>query len=125
MIVIDYGTGVIASVLNMLDFIGVNARTSRDPAIFFSTQGNYTGDPDRNIYGWTNEELQDVIAQGLVELDEDARRALYQRANEILVDELPMIQVATDPRTWVWSNKVHEVQIDLVGNITLYETWLA
>ena len=103
----------------------VNGRTSRDPAIFFSTQGNYTGDPDRNIYGWTNEELQDVIAQGLVELDEEARRALYQRANEILVDELPMIQVATDPRTWVWSNKVHDVQIDLVGNITLYETWLA
>ena len=65
------------------------------------------------------------MAVAALELDEDARRALYQRANEILVDELPMIQVATDPRTWVWSNKVHDVQIDLVGNITLYETWLA
>jgi peptide/nickel transport system substrate-binding protein len=103
----------------------LNGRTSRDPAIFLSTQGNYRGTAPNNIFGWENAELEEVVAQGLVELDLEKRRALYQRANEILVDELPVIQVATDPRIWVWSTKVHGPHIDLVGNITLDQTWLA
>lgn len=102
----------------------LNGRTSRDPAIFLGTQTNYRGDPEQNRYGWENEELEQIVAEGAVELDLDARRALYQRANEILVDELPMIQVATDPRVWVWSNKVQGPHIDLVGNVTLDKTWL-
>lgn len=103
----------------------LNGRTSRDPAIFLGTQTNYRGDPAMNRYGWENEELEQLIADGAVELDLEKRRALYQRANEILVDELPMIQVATDPRVWVWAQKVQGPHIDLVGNITLDQTWLA
>jgi peptide/nickel transport system substrate-binding protein len=103
----------------------LNGRTSRDPAIFLSTQINYRGNAAQNKYGWTNDELEEIIEQGLVELDLEERRKIYQRANEILVDELPMIQVATDPRIWVWSNKVQGPHIDLVGNISLDRTWLA
>ncbi|MEZ4737636.1 MAG: ABC transporter substrate-binding protein [Caldilineaceae bacterium] len=103
----------------------LNGRTSRDPAIFLSTQTNYRGDTTMNRYGWENAELEQIIADGAVELDLEARRPLYQRANEILVDELPMIQVATDPRVWVWAKKVQGPHIDLVGNITLDQTWLA
>jgi ABC-type transport system substrate-binding protein len=103
----------------------LNGRTSRDPAIFLSTQVNYRGTAAQNRYGWENDELEEIVAQGLVELDLDTRREIYQRANEILVDELPMIQVATDPRIWVWSNKVQGPHIDLVGNISLDRTWLA
>jgi peptide/nickel transport system substrate-binding protein len=102
----------------------LNGRTSRDPAIFLGTQTNYRGDPEQNRYGWQNEELEQIVADGAVELDLEARRALYQRANEILVDELPMIQVATDPRVWVWANKVQGPHIDLVGNVTLDTAWI-
>ncbi len=107
------------------DLLGVslhpwlNGRTSRDPAIFLGTQTNYRGDPALNIYGWENAELEEIVAAGAVELDLETRRGLYQRANEILVDELPMIQVATDPRVWVWAKKVQGPYIDLVGNLTL------
>lgn len=103
----------------------LNGRTSRDPAIFLGTQGNYRGTSELNRYGWENEELEQIVADGAVELDLDARQALYQRANEILVDELPMIQVATDPRVWVWANKVQGPHIDLVGNVTFDKTWIS
>ncbi len=103
----------------------LNGRTSRDPAIFLGTQGDYRGAAPDNIFGYENAELEEIVAQGLVETDVDARRALYQRANEILVDEVPVINVATNPRVWVWANKVQGPHIDLVGNVTLDTAWLA
>jgi peptide/nickel transport system substrate-binding protein len=103
----------------------LNGRTSRDPAIFLATQGNYRGTAPNNIFGYENAELEEIVAQGLIETDEEARRALYQRANEILVDEVPVINVATDPRIWVWANKVQGPHIDLVGNVTLDTAYIA
>lgn len=103
----------------------LNGRTSRDPAIFLATQTNYRGSAEQNKFGWINEELEEIVATALVETDEETRRALYQRANEILVDEVPVINIATDPRIWVWANKVQGPHIDLVGNLTLDTAWIA
>jgi peptide/nickel transport system substrate-binding protein len=102
----------------------LNGRTSRDPAIFLGTQTNYRGDATVNKFGWVNEEIEQIVTDAAIELDLEKRRALYQRANEIIVDEQPMIQVATDPRVWIWSKKVQGPHIDLVGNITLDTAWL-
>ena len=47
--------------------------------------------------------MEDLVAQGAVEVDEEARRGIYQQINE-LIGEFPAIwiQVATDPRIWVF-----------------------
>lgn len=99
-------------------------RTTRDPAIFFSTQGIYRGGAD-NRFGYKNQELEDLVAKGAAEVDVEKRRTIYQRLNEIVVDSCNMIQVATDPRIWVFSTKVHGAHWDLNGDLTADTVWLA
>lgn len=94
----------------------VVGRTTRDPAIFFSTQTIYRGG-DTNRFGYVNEELEALVAQGAAELDEGKRREIYQRLNEIVVDSCNMIQVATDPRIWVFSAATHGAHWDLGGTL--------
>jgi peptide/nickel transport system substrate-binding protein len=106
------------------DFLGfdvhpwLNARTTRDPAIFWSTQNNYRGG-SRNPYGYTNDELEKLVAEGAVELDPAKRKTIYQKLNEIVIAESNIIQVATDPRVWVFNKAVKGVVIDLNGNLML------
>lgn len=100
------------------------ARTTRDPAIFFATQRSYRGD-DKNIFGYKNDQLSQLIDQGQIETDPDKRRQIYQQANQILVDDEPMINVATNPRIWASTNKLKDVDIDLNGNLFLARSWLA
>lgn len=95
----------------------LNARVGRDPAIFWSTQINYRGDPEVNKAGYENQEMEDLIAEGAVETDKDARTEIYQRLNEIVVEEVPIIQVASDPRVWASSAGTSGVTYDLNGNI--------
>ncbi|HVC34885.1 MAG TPA: ABC transporter substrate-binding protein [Chloroflexota bacterium] len=102
----------------------LTGRTTRDPAIFFATQTNYRGDA-KNIYGYQSAQLNQLVGHGAVETDENKRRQIYQQTNQILVDDTPMIQVATNPRIWAYTTKLHDVDIDLNGNLFLERAWLA
>jgi len=102
----------------------ITGRTTRDPAIFYATQLNYRGN-DKDIYGYKNDQLEQLIAQGAVETDADKRRQIYQQTNQILVDDAPMLQVATNPRVWAATSKLHDVDIDLNGNLFLARASLA
>jgi peptide/nickel transport system substrate-binding protein len=101
----------------------LNARTTRDPAIFWSTQGNYRGN-ERNPYGYVNADLEKLVAEGAVEIDPAKRRTIYQKLNEMVVDQSNIIHVATDPRVWVFNKAVTDVRYDLNGNLMLSKTWL-
>jgi peptide/nickel transport system substrate-binding protein len=100
----------------------LNARVGRDPAIFWSTQTNYRGDPEVNKFGFVNEELEDLVAEGAVEVDQARRAEIYQRLNEIVVEEQHVIQVATDPRIWAFAQDISGVAFDLNGYVRFGET---
>ncbi len=112
------------------DFLGLDmipwvvGRATRDPAIFFGTQATHRGGKTAK-YPWVNDELETLIGQGAQELDMEKRRKIYQRCNEILVEEVPMIHVANDPRMWAWSSKVQGVITDLVGDMTITDAQIA
>lgn len=102
-------------------------RTKRDPAIFFQTQQQYGAGEKAgmvNPYGWYNAEYEECVANGRIELDEAKRAALYQRANEILVDELPMIQVVTNPYVAGLNKDVKGLYADLLGFYGFELVWL-
>jgi peptide/nickel transport system substrate-binding protein len=101
----------------------INGRTTRDPAVFLGTQPQYRGD-DVNPYGWRNSELVSLVASAATELDQSKRKTMYQRCNEILTTELPMINVATNPRLWAFNTKVTGVHIDMNGDIMFDTTSL-
>ncbi len=101
----------------------LNARTTRDPAIFWSTQTNYRGG-DSNKFGYKNDQLEQLVAQGAVETDEAKRKDIYQQTNQIVVDSCHVIQVATNPRVWAFNTSVEGVHYDLSGNLFIDTAWL-
>ncbi|MGH2533218.1 MAG: ABC transporter substrate-binding protein [Thermomicrobiales bacterium] len=98
-------------------------RTTRDPALFFSTQTIYRGG-ESNRFGYVNPELEELVAQGAVEVDEERRREIYQQLNELVVNSCHIIQVATDPRVWVFENTAQGMHWDLSGNFFADTIWL-
>jgi peptide/nickel transport system substrate-binding protein len=96
----------------------LNGRVLRDPAILWSSQANFRGN-ERNLFGYRNPEMEKLIADGAVELDPAKRKAIYQRLNEIVVDDAYLIHVATDPRIWAMKKGVNNFTIDLIANIIL------
>lgn len=96
----------------------LNGRTTLDPALFFATQIQYRGG-ETNRIGYRNEELEELIEEGAVEPDEDRRREIYQRANEITVNSCHMLQLVTNPRIWAFNNSVSDIAIDYIGNLEL------
>jgi peptide/nickel transport system substrate-binding protein len=96
----------------------LNGRVLRDPAILWSSQANFRGN-ERNLFGYRNAEMEKLIADGAVELDPAKRKSIYQRLNEIVVDDAYLIHVATDPRIWAMKKGVNNFTIDLIANIIL------
>jgi len=101
------------------DLIGwLNGRTTRDPAIFWSTQGNYRGN-SMNPRGWVNDDLEKLVAAGAIETDADKRKSIYQQLNELAIDQSHVIPVATNPRIFAYKKAVQGVNVDLNGNLFL------
>jgi peptide/nickel transport system substrate-binding protein len=101
------------------DLIGwLNGRTTRDPAIFWSTQGNYRAN-NLNPRGFVNEDLEKLVAQGAVETDPDKRKSIYQQLNQLAIDQSHVIAVATNPRIFAYKKAVQNVTVDLNGNLFL------
>jgi len=101
------------------DLVGwLNGRTTRDPAIFWSTQGNYRAS-QLNPRGFVNEDLEKLVAAGAVETDADKRKSIYQQLNQLAEDQSHIIAVATNPRIFAYKKAVQGATIDLNGNMFL------
>jgi peptide/nickel transport system substrate-binding protein len=111
-----------ASDLQGNDLIGwLNGRTTRDPAIFWSTQGNYRGN-NMNPRGFVNEDLEKLVASGAVETDADKRKTIYQQLNQLAIDQSHVIAVATNPRIFAYKKAIQGATVDLNGNLFLNAT---
>jgi len=102
----------------------LNARVWRDPAIFWSTQRNYRAGTV-GTFGFVQEELERLVAQGATEPDQAKRTTIYQRLNEIVLDECHVIQVATNPRVFAFNKSVQGMRVDLNGNLVMDQVSLA
>jgi ABC-type transport system substrate-binding protein len=96
----------------------LNGRVLRDPAILFSSQWNYRGN-DLHKRGYRSPELEKLIADGAVETDAAKRKAIYQKANEIVVEDASLIHVATNPFIFAMKKGVNGLGADLIGNVIL------
>ncbi len=97
----------------------LNARTTRDPAIFWSTQRNYRGGPTTGTHAYENPELESIIAQAASEPDADKRKRMYQQTNEMVLNSCHVIQIATNPRVFAYGKVVDGVRVDLNGNLVM------
>jgi len=101
------------------DLVGwLNGRTTRDPAIFWSTQGNFRAN-QQNARGFVNEDLEKLVAAGAIETDPEKRKTTYQQLNALAIDQSHIIPVATNPRVFAYKKSIQGVTIDLNGNMFL------
>jgi peptide/nickel transport system substrate-binding protein len=76
--------------------------------LWHSTQGQGGG---QNYGGWNNEEADRVMEQARSAVDENTRRELYARFQDIFTEEMPALLLYYPVYTYGVSNKVHNVQI--------------
>ncbi len=100
----------------------LNARTTRDPAIFWSTQRNYRAGPTSGTHAYINEEMEQLITAAATETDAEKRKQTYQKLNEMTIDASHVIQIATNPRVWAYGKAVRDVGVDLNGNLVMERT---
>lgn len=128
------GTRVAQTVAPMLAEIGIKAKLELvEPATWVKRRNGSDFDlydfewvadldPDETLYpefrsdgawnfgGWVNTDFDDLCAQAQVELDPEARRALYNKAEDLLMDEAGIAVMAHMPIYKVFSNRVKGFQ---------------
>ncbi|WP_422002296.1 ABC transporter substrate-binding protein [Reyranella sp.] len=126
----QYGTRVAQTIVPMLDKIGIKAKlelveratwvSRRNAGEFDMLDMTWSADldPDETIFpewhsgkawnfsGWANPEFDKLVEQAQVILDVKARRDLYVKAEDILMDEAPMAILTHMPEFKILSTKV-------------------
>jgi ABC-type transport system substrate-binding protein len=79
--------------------------TLMDPSDIFSAW--YGKDGPQNYSRWTNPAFHDIASQVERELDDNRRKALVRRAEDILESDPPLISISYEQIYDAWYNKVH------------------
>lgn len=72
-----------------------------------------------NDTGWENARYQELLKLSATENDPAKRTQLFAEAEEIFMNDMPLIPLFTDVDIWVQSDKVKGVQVDGLGFIDL------
>ncbi|MEJ8547582.1 peptide ABC transporter substrate-binding protein [Brevibacillus borstelensis] len=76
-------------------------------------------DGGNNDTGWENARYKELINKAAAELDPEKRKRMFAEAEQIMMDEMPVIPMFTDVDVWVQNDKVKGVQVDPLGFIDL------
>ncbi|GIV77899.1 ABC transporter substrate-binding protein [Litorilinea aerophila] len=94
--------------------IGWDLTGDPDPyPLWHSTQAEGGG---QNYSGWANEEADTLMEQGRAIVNEEERRALYVRFQQLFADELPALPLYYPVYTYGVSSRVHNVQIGALAH---------
>jgi peptide/nickel transport system substrate-binding protein len=87
--------------------LGISAivSTLMDPSDYFTAW--YGKDGPQNYSYWTNPAFHDITSQVDHELDDNRRRTLVRKGEDILEQDPPLIPVAYEQICDAWYNKVH------------------
>ena len=104
-----------------LDLIARHATGSLRDAInllecFISGGGN-------NRTGWENAEYDDKLARAVQETERAKRHALYQQAEAILIDELPIIPIYHYTRPMLIQPEVRDYHSNILAYFAYHKVW--
>ncbi|WP_300343731.1 ABC transporter substrate-binding protein [Nesterenkonia sp.] len=77
------------------------------PSPQYAMEPIYTTGQSSNYTGFSNEEFDDLIDQANAALDEDEANELYQQAEDILLEEMPVIPMWFSNHTVVHSDRIN------------------
>ncbi|WP_166356304.1 peptide ABC transporter substrate-binding protein [Phytoactinopolyspora limicola] len=82
------------------------------PSPQYSMEPIYTTGQSSNYTGYSNEEFDSLIAEGNGAETPEEADALYQQAEDILLEDLPVIPMWYETRTSVFTDRVSNVDVD-------------
>lgn len=74
-----------------------------DPSILamrYSTTGS------SNLSGWSNEEFDELCAEGNQVFDEESRGEIYKQAQAVMAEELPMVPITSVVSLYAYNNRI-------------------
>lgn len=95
-------------------FSTASAIPPRDLSYAFSSVGNFRAD-ENIITNWLHPEYQQLAADAALEVDPEARTALYARMRDIVMDEQPQVAISTRPNLYAFRSGVSGFE-DRVGD---------
>ena len=101
----------------MLSWIG-----NIDPDDFYYAQHHSEG--GFNFQGYANEEVDGLLDDARVETDQDARKALYDQAAELIVDDASYTYLYNPENIQAWGPQVEGFEVRGDNAIRFEETWL-
>lgn len=82
-------------------------------------------DGPTNAAGFSSDELDELMAEGLLEQDQEKRKAIYQRCQEVIIEEAPWIMLYTSNTFEGMRANVKGFTHSLSGSFhALRETWI-
>jgi len=130
--------------------VGINVHLQGlESAVFFDALGQH--DFDMTLVGWVgfvdpdewmwnlfhsqgkwnqqqyeNAELDKLLDAGRTTLDRAERKEIYRRAQEIVVNDAPMVFLYVNDQTSAWRRRVHGYRVHPTANTrSLRDTWVA
>ncbi len=86
---------------------------------------NFGTDEANNGIGYSNPEMDELIAQGMEETDQEARAEIYRRIQEIILEDLPWINLFIANQYEAMKEYVKGyVHIPTGANMSLKDAWL-
>jgi len=81
--------------------------------------------PAKNFAGFTNPEYSQLIEDIGTEPDDGKRKVLLARLNDYFLDNVFMIEVASNPGAVVMAPKINGFSVAVSGSYRIDEVWLA
>jgi peptide/nickel transport system substrate-binding protein len=101
-----------------------------DAGLFNWVYGGNNGDPDardtlgtggaNNFFNYSNEEVDQLLEDGIREMDESKRIDIYKRIQEIIADELPLLPLVVPQQIIFFSNRTKGLPEDILFPDGLY-----
>ena len=112
------------------DVLGGLREGKYDAGLFNWVYGGAGGDPDardtlatgaaNNFFNYSNEEVDQLLLDGIQEQDEHARIEIYKRIQEIIAEELPFLPLVTPQQFVFFANRVKGLPDDVLFPDGLY-----
>ncbi len=95
-----------------------------DPDNFLAVLLDGYADPNIRTQ-WKNIEYHEIITRAKQTFDKEERIRLYKRAQEIIHEEVPLINVAHSLVIWPMRKNVMNYKLHPTGSVFLHKVWLA
>jgi len=124
--------GVEMELLEVTDAVDGMIEGTYDAALFNWVYGGGDGEPDaRDTLGSTgasnfshfkNEEMDELLKQGVLELDEAARIEIYNRVQEIVAENVPFLYFLHPQGFSFWANSIKGLPESVLSSDNLYQS---